>query len=121
MMVILFVSRDLSRGDDPVVELNDSSESRLNETPVGPTVLDLKYVSTSETRAGDVQQLNPGPNVDEEIDQNPCTEVRGNGEPRVGAVEQPNQIPYAQVISSLENDLKEGQVIRDLLWKKLQA
>ena len=38
--------------------------------------------------------------------------MRGNGEPNVGAVEQPDQIPCAQVISSLETDLKEAQVIR---------
>ena len=92
--------------------MSNSPKSRPNETPVGPTVLHLKYVSASETRAGDVQRLNPGPNVDQEIDQNPCTEVRGNGELNVGEVEQPDQIPYDQVISSLETDLKECQVIR---------
>ena len=95
MTVTLFASRDLSVGDAPVIELSDSLESWPNEAPFGPTILDLKYVSASETRAGDVQQLNPRPNVDQETDQKPCTEVRGNGEPNVGAVEQPDQIPYA--------------------------
>ena len=108
----LFTSRYLSVGDALVIKLSDSLESLPNEAPVGPTILDLKYVFASETRAEDVQQLNPGPNVDQEIDQKPCTEVRGNGETNVGAVEQPDQIHYAQVISSLETDLKEAQVIR---------
>ena len=119
MTATLFVSRDLSVGDSLVIELSDYSESQPNETPVGPTILDLKYVSASETRARDVQQLNPRPNVDQEIDQKPCTKVRGNGEPNVGVVEQPDQIPYAQVISSLETDLKEAQVIRAFAMKEI--
>ena len=95
MTTVLFASRYLSVWDDPFIELSNYSESRPNESPIGPIVLDLKYVSASETRAGDVQQLNPGPNVDQEINQKPCTKVRGNGEPNVGAVEQPDKIPYA--------------------------
>ena len=63
MTAVLFVSRYLVAGDAPFIELGDSSESRLNETQVGPTVLDLKYVFAYETRAGDVQRLSPGPNV----------------------------------------------------------
>ena len=95
MTTALFTSRYLSVGDAPVIELSDSSESWPNEALVGPTILDLKYVFASETNAGGVQQLNLGPNVDQEIDQKPYTEVRGNGEPNVGAVEQPDKIPYA--------------------------
>ena len=72
MTAMLFASRDLSIWDAPVIELSNSSESHSNEAPIGPIVLDLKYVSASKTRVGDVQQLNPGPNVDQEIDQNPC-------------------------------------------------
>ena len=68
MTAALFVNRYLSVGDALVIELSDSLESQPNEAPVGPTVLDLKYVSAFETRAGDVQQLNLGPNVDQEID-----------------------------------------------------
>ena len=65
MMSVLFASRDLSIGDSPIIELSDSSESHPNESPVGPTVLDLNYIYAFETRAGDVQQLNPRPNVDQ--------------------------------------------------------
>ena len=67
-VVALFASRDLNAGDAPVNELSDCSESRPNEAPVGTTILDLKYVSAAETRAKDVQQLNHGPDVDQEID-----------------------------------------------------
>ena len=65
MMVALFASRDLSIGDAPVIELSDSLKYHLNEYPFGPTVLDLNYIYASETRVGDVQQLNIGPNVDQ--------------------------------------------------------
>ena len=81
MTTALFASRYLSVGDALVIKLSDSLESLPNEAPVGPTILDLKYVYASETRARDVQQLNPRPNVDQEIDQKPCRKVRGNGEP----------------------------------------
>ena len=121
MMATIFASRDLSIGDSPVIELSNYSESQPNEAPVGPTILDLKYISASETRVGDVQQLNIWPNVDQEIGQKQCTEVRGNGEPNVGAVEQPDQIPYAQVISSLENDLKKAQVIRAFIMEEIAS
>ena len=47
--------------------------------------------------------------------------MRGNGEPNVGAVEQPDQISYAQVISSLEIDLKEDQVIRAFTMEEIAS
>ena len=52
MMAMFFARRDLSVGDAPVIELSDSSESRPNEAPVGPTIPDLKYVSVSKTNVG---------------------------------------------------------------------
>ena len=81
MTTTLFASRYLSVGDAPIIELSDSSYSQPKEALVGPTIIDLKYVSVSETNAGGVQQLNPGLSVDQEIDQKPFTKVRGNGEP----------------------------------------
>ena len=121
MTTAFFSRRDLSVGDAPVIELSDSLESRPNEAPVGPTILDLKYVSISETNAGGVQQVNPGLNVDQEIDHKPCAEERGRGEPNVGVVGQPDQIPYAQNISSLETDLKEAQVIRAFAMEEIAS
>ena len=47
--------------------------------------------------------------------------MRGNGEPNVGAVEQPDQISYAQVISSLETGLKEAQVIRAFAMEEIAS
>ena len=78
------------------------------------------YLSLKLTLGG-VQQVNPGFNVDQEIDQNPCTKERGRGEPNVGTKGQPDQIPYAQVISSLETDLKEAQVIREFAMEEIAS
>ena len=50
--------------------------------------------------------------MDQEIDQKPCAEERGRGDSNVGTEGQPDQILYAQVISSMEIDLNEAQVIR---------
>ena len=68
MTTALSVSRDLVARDAAVVELSNSSESQPNENPVGPNILDLKYVSVSQTRVGDVQRLNIGPYVHRELD-----------------------------------------------------
>ena len=95
MMATFFARRDLSVGDAPVIELSDSSEPHPNQALIGPTILDLKYVSISETNIGSVQQVNPGFDVDQEIDQKLCAEERDRGEPNVGMKGQPNQIPYA--------------------------
>ena len=47
--------------------------------------------------------------------------MRGNEEPNVGAVEQPDQIPYVQVISSLETNLEEAQVIRAFAMEEIAS
>ena len=120
-MTTLFVGRDMSVGDAPVIELSDYLGSRPNEALVVPTILDLKYVSIFETNTGGVEQVNSGFNVDQEIDENPCAEERGRGEPNVGTKGQPDQIPYAQVISSLETDLKEAQVIREFTIEEIAS
>ena len=60
MTVAFFARRDLSVGDAPVIEVSDSSEPRPNPAPFGPTIMDLKYVSASETNVVGVQQVNPG-------------------------------------------------------------
>ena len=79
MTAAFFTRRDLSVGDAPVIEVSDSSEPHPNPAPIGPTILDLKYVSVFETNAIEVQQVNPGFDVDQEIDQNPCTEEEDRG------------------------------------------
>ena len=95
-----------------VIELSDSSEPHPNQAPIGPTILELKYVSVSETNIGGVQQVNHGLDVDQEIDQKPYTEEGDKGGSNVVTKGQPNQISYHQVISSLETGLKEARVIR---------
>ena len=101
MTVVLFARRDLSVGDAPVIEVSDSLEPHPNPSPIGPTILDLKYVSVSETNVVDVQQVNPGCDVDQEIAQKPCTKDQDRRGSNVGSKEPINRIPYAQVISSL--------------------
>ena len=85
MTAAFFSRRDLSVGD----------------APIGPTILDLKYVSVSETNVVGVQQVNPGFNVDQDIDQKLCTGDQDRRGSNVGSKEPINRIPYAQVISSL--------------------
>ena len=112
MTATFFARRDLSVGDAPVIEVSDSSEPRPNPSPIGPTILDLKYVSVFETNVVSVQQVNPGCDVDQQIDLKPCKEDQDRRGSNVGSKEPIDRIPYAQVISSLEIDLKEAQVIK---------
>ena len=106
MTTAFFSRRDLSVGDALVIELSDSSEPRPNLAPIGPTIPDLKYVSVFETNVVGVQQVNPGCDVDQEIDQKLCIEEEYKRGSNVGSKEKINQNPYAQVISSLETDLR---------------
>ena len=45
MTAALLARRSLSIGDISVIEVSDSSELLPNPVPIGPTILDLKYVS----------------------------------------------------------------------------
>ena len=58
MIAALLAMRNLSIGDISVVEVSDSSKVRPNPVPIGPSVLDLKYVSVSANEVVDSQQLN---------------------------------------------------------------
>ena len=110
MIATLFAKRKMSIGDVPVIEVSDSSEPRPNPAPIGPTFLDLKYVSVSGNNVVDIQQVNH--ECDQEIDQKPYIVEEDKGRSNGGLKEKINQNPYAQVISSLETDLKEAQVIK---------
>ena len=67
----LFSRRNLRVGDISVIEVSDSSELHPNPVPIGPTVLDLKYVSASGNEVVDSQQINHEHDIDQEIDQRP--------------------------------------------------
>ena len=112
MTASLFARRNLSIGDIPIIEVSDSSEPCPNPTPIGSTFLDLKYVSVSKNNVFDIRQVNHECDVYQEIDQKPYIVEEDRGGSNVGSKEQINQNPYAQVISSLETDLKEAQVIK---------
>ena len=58
MTAALLAKKNLSVGDFPVIELSDSSDVRPNPSPIGPSVLDLKYVSISADKVVDIQQVN---------------------------------------------------------------
>ena len=68
MTATLFTRRNLSIGDVPVIEVSDSLEPPPNPAPIGPTFLDLKYVSVCENNVVDIQQVNHEGDVDQEID-----------------------------------------------------
>ena len=112
MTATLFARRNLSIGDVPVIEVSDSLQPHPNLAPIGPTFLDLKYVSLSGNNVLDIRQVNHKCDVDQEINQKPCIVEEDRGGSKVGSKEQFNRNPYAQVISSLEADLKEAQVIK---------
>ena len=47
MTAALLAKRNLSVGDISVIEVSDSSDVRPNPAPIGPSLLDIKYVSVS--------------------------------------------------------------------------
>ena len=55
MTTTLLAKRNLSVGDVSVIELSDSSDVRPHPTPIGPSVLDLKYVSIFADKEVDSQ------------------------------------------------------------------
>ena len=71
MTAALFARRDLSIGDVAIIEVRNSSEPHPNPAPIGPTFLDLNYVSISGDNVVDVQQLDHECDADQEIDQKP--------------------------------------------------
>ena len=66
MTVALLSRRNLSVGDISVIEVSGSSDIRPHLVPIGPSVLDLKYVSISTNKGVDSQQENH--EDDQEID-----------------------------------------------------
>ena len=121
MTAALFARRNLSIGDVPVIEVSDSSEPHPNPALIGPTFLDLKYVSVSENNVVDIQQVNHECDADQEIDQKPYIAEEDREGSNVGSKEQINRNPYAQVISSLETDLKEAQVIKAFAMNEIAS
>ena len=95
MTVALFAERNLRVGDISVIEVSDSLEPRPNPVPIGPTVLDLKYVSASRNEVVDSQQINHEHDINQEIDQRPY---------RVKEAEV-IKISTIDEIASLKNDL----------------
>ena len=53
MTATLLSRRNLSVGDISVIEVSDSSDVRPHPAPIGPFVLDIKYVSISANKVVD--------------------------------------------------------------------
>ena len=53
MIADLLARRNLSVGDISVIEVSDSSDVRPHPAPIGPFVLDIKYVSISANKVVD--------------------------------------------------------------------
>ena len=110
MTVALLARRNLSIGDIPVIEVSDSLESRPSPVPIHPAFLDLKYVSLSRDNVAGIQQENH--EFDQEIDQKPYIVRENRGASNRESKEQIDRNPHARIISSLQTDLKEAQVIQ---------
>lgn len=121
MATALFTRRDLVVEDTPVVEVSDSSESRPHQAPIGPTILDLKYVSASEHEDISVQRSNPMLNAEQEINQELRTGPGNTKGTNMEHIQQPIQTPSVQVISSLEIELKEAQVVNAFAMEEIQS
>ena len=68
MTATLFAIRNLRVGDISVIEVSDSLELCPNPIPIGPTVMDLKYVSASGNEVVDSKQINHEHDIDKEIE-----------------------------------------------------
>ena len=69
MTAALLAKRNLSIGDISFIEVSESSYVRQHPSPIGPSVLDLKYVSISADKVVDSQQVNR--EGSQEIDRKP--------------------------------------------------
>ena len=69
MTTTLLARRNLSVGDISVIQVSESSDVRPNLAPIGPSVLDLKYVFVPANEVVDSQQVNR--ESDQEIDRKP--------------------------------------------------
>ena len=116
MTTTLLASRNLSVGDVSVIELSDSSDLRLNPATIAPSMLDLKCISTYVDNVVDRQQvIREG---SQEIDRkHHLTEEAQVKLKR----DQTDPNPHAQLISSLQTDLKEAQVIQTFTLEEIKA
>ena len=117
MTVTLLARINLSIGDIPIIKVSDSSAPRSSPVPIRPAFLDLKYVSLSGNNVVDTQQVNH--ECDQEIDQNPYLAEEDRKTMNRESKEKIDQNTHAQVISSLQTDLKEAQVIQTIAMEEI--
>ena len=119
MTTALLARRNLSVGDISVIEVSDSLDVRPHPAPIGPYMLDLKYVSISADKAVDSQQVNC--EGSQEIDRKPHLTEEAQVNLKRELKEQTDPNPHAQLISSLQIDLKEAQVIQTIYLEEIKA
>ena len=119
MTTTLLARRNLSVGDILVIEVSDSSDVRPNPSPIGPSVLDLKYVSISANKVIDSQQVNR--EGDQKIDGKPYLDEEARINMNRESKDQIGPNPHARLISSLQIDLKEAQVIQTIALEEITA
>ena len=81
-------------------------------------MLDLKYVSISVNKVVDSKQENR--QGDQEIDRKPYLTEEARINLKRESKDQTDPNPHAQLISSLQTDLKEAQVIQTIALGKLK-
>ena len=119
MTVALLARRNLSIGDIPIIKVSDSSAPRPSLVPFCPAFLDLKYVSLSRDNVDGTQQVNH--ECGKEIDQKSYLGEEDRKASNMESKEQIDQNPHARVISSLQTDLKEAQVIQTIAMEEITS
>ena len=116
MTAALLSRRNLSIGDISVFEVSDSSEVWPNPIPIGPCVQDIKYVFFSTNEVVDSLQVNH--ECDQEITRKPYLDKEAWINMNRESKDQIDPNPHSWVISSLQTDLKEPQVIQTIAMEE---
>ena len=119
MIATLLAKRNLNIGDVSVVDLSDSLDIRPSPDPIGPSMLDLKYVSIFADKVVDSQQVNR--EGSQEIDKMPHLTEEAQINLKRESKDQTDPNPHAQLISSLQTNLKEAQVIQTIALEEIKA
>ena len=104
IIAALLARRNLSVEDISFIEVSDSSDVWPHPAPIGPSVLDLKYVSISANKVFDSQQEKCEGN--QEIDKKPHLTEEARVNLKRESKDQTDPNPNAQFISSLQIVLK---------------
>ena len=117
MTTAFLARRNLSVGDISVIEVSDNSDVQPHLAPIGPSVLDLTYISVFANKVVDSQQVNR--EGEQKIDRKPYLTEEARMNLNKGPKDQTNPNPHAWLISSLQIDLKEAQVVQTIAMEEI--